>query len=180
MRWMYWKALRSRFSNFKSGKSVRIILVLMIVLCASYSWSNEACTTIYNDKNITLCIQNDLDYLIFNKPVYSLYGSLKSSDKMFKLSEEVIIKGIRSIQKINENLYFYKAYLGGNSINAENRHVLLVTDSEGIYKAGEFSALEYSEDGVLPSFFRFKEVWKPDGVLKFDKHQLVLDGNVLK
>lgn len=158
----------------------RWVLVFSFMTSCQLAWANETCTSIYNDKNINLCIQNDLDYLIFNKPVYSLYGSLNSSDKMFKLSEEMIIKGIRDLQKINESLYFYKAYLGGNSINAENRNVLLVTDSEGVYKAGEFSALEYSEGGMLPSFFRFKEVWKPDGVLIFDKHQLVLDGNVLK
>lgn len=159
---------------------MRFIMILTFFLCASYAWSDETCTPIYNDKNITLCIQSDLDYLVFNKPVYSLYGSLKSSDKMFKLSEEVIIKGIRSIQKINESLYFYKAYLGGNGINAENRHVLLIADSRGIYKAGEFSILEASENEGLPSFFRFEEIWNSDDELIFKKRKLVLDGNTLQ
>jgi len=68
---------------------------------------------------------------------------------------------------INNNLFYFQKYEGGNSINAENRKALISIDNDKVYYCGNFSKIcgdgfcvweEIIEEGDSHADFDYKEV----------------------
>jgi len=132
-------------------------MIVLLSLPMSSFGSTDVCKTVYRDSTVELCAEKRPGESIMNKQVYSVFARLVSNKERFVIANEIEIDRVGNTNKLQGGMYYYKAYVGGNSINAENRHVLLIVKNNKVHYAGEFSNVK-TENSGLKAFYRYKEI----------------------
>lgn len=151
-------------------------LIIIFFLFSPFAFSAEKCNLLYSDNTIELCAQINSEYKIYNKTVFSIFGNLKGKTEKYLISDEIDLEAVKKTKSLNNGLYYYKAFIGGNSVNAENRHVLIVAGQGKIYSAGEFSEVDKKS-----KFFTFvlSTMGKAHSMDEYEKKELILKNNKL-
>jgi|GEM_PF-3638891 len=158
-------------------KLITAIILGFIAFCASA----DECKRIYTSDVFSLCAKYAPDLGISPHKTYSIFGKTKISKSSTHLSDEVDLEGVSDIKKADENKFFYKAYFGGNSINAENRHVLLILTDNAIKYAGEFSGYDDIDGDGINEFYAYEEPYGTSHAnVKYMKKKLVIKNDKLQ
>jgi len=138
--------------------ALKIVLTLSIFfLCFNIGLAAPyKCSAIFEDKNIKICAnpKNNLEFE--HVKLYSINAVNKNNNKSFYISDEYDLQAVKSVKKISNTLYFYKASIGGNCINCEYRHVLIGFYQDKILNFGEFSGYEDIDSDNKPDFFIYE------------------------
>ena len=155
-------------------------LIVLISIISNSAFAAEKCEILYQDNTIELCGKINPEFNVYNKRVFSIYGSIKGKPSIHLISDAIDLEAVKGTKALKNGLYFYKAYMGGNSVNAENRHILVISRPDGIYNAGEFSDIDINLPGK-PKFFTYVPLilGKSHVMDKYERKELVLKGNKL-
>lgn len=85
------------------------------------------------------------------------------------------------INFINNNLFYFAHYTGGNSINAENRKALIAIENDKIYFCGHFSGYEdIDSDGVKDFYiWEISKAGRDHASHEYEKAKMVFENNIL-
>ncbi len=165
-------------------KSLRLIILTSLCILFSYSISAKepAYDEHYGELEISqapkgkILYSTEINNIGFfyveydDEPFYPwasalLYLRYKNNYYMTLIMPQNDMKG--KIAFINNNLFYFQKYEGGNSINAENRKALISIDNDKVYYCGNFSKIcgdgfcvweEIIEEGDSHADFDYKEV----------------------
>lgn len=132
-----------------------IAKILLLLLSSSPSFDAKRCTPLTSTETFVLCSQKSKEESLSPFPTFDVFALRHSDKQAFFISHELNLKEVASLVRISDRSYYYRAFLGGNSVNAENRHVLIYLHDDGIKNAGEFSGYADINGNGIKEFYTY-------------------------
>jgi hypothetical protein len=131
----------------------KIFIFIFIIFFNIESFAVDECRTLFEDSAIKICAELDPEIVYGPSSVYRIYAENKKTNKTFQISKEIDLDGVGKITELSDSMYYYKAYLGGNCANCDERHVLISIVDNKILNFGEFAGYEdIDADGKMDFF----------------------------
>lgn len=171
--------------------SLIIIILLCIIFPSSISAKEPAYNEHYGELEISqapkgkILFSRKINNISFyyvkydDEPWYPfasvlLYLRYKNNYYKVLIMAQYYMKG--KITFINNNLFFFKHYTGGNSPNAENRKALISIDNGKVYYCGQFSEYHGGRDFYI---YEISEIGKSAADFKYKEVKMIFKNNIL-
>ena len=130
--------------------------VFMMLTMAAQNAITSECKNIFSDGFIEVCASEGNNPFLAPLVVSDIYAKVKGNEANFeRISQEVELQNAAKLKKLKPNHYYFKAFIGGNSLAAEHRHVLLTVVDGTIINSGEFSGYEDLHGDGTKAFYRW-------------------------